>query len=149
MSISIKKKRLAEISEIIRTSEIENQDELMSELSARGYTVTQATVSRDMNELRIEKRMSRSGRNCYVFAGEATAAYKMRSLFSSAVINISFAGNIVAVKCYAGLANAACAAVDTIKFPEIVGTLAGDDTIFILTKNESAAEELREKLLEL
>ncbi len=137
----MKKKRQTEILSIISEFEIENQDELREILSKRGYKVTQATISRDINELNLEKAISDNGVNCYMKAQRASGVH-FENIFRQSVIKIDYAGNIVCVKCRSGLANAACATLDSMNLDYVVGTIAGDDTFFILVRTENDARNL-------
>ncbi len=138
----MKKKRQAEILNIIREMPVENQEMLITALAERGYSVTQATVSRDINELRLEKNINDEGVNCY---SKVYDSNKFGNIFQQSVINVNYAMNIVCLKCHSGLANAACAAFDGMSNSGVVGTIAGDDTVFILMKTENEAKELYEK----
>lgn len=144
----MKKKRQAEILRIISTNEVETQEMLLSLLRERGYEVTQATVSRDINELNIEKSVSANGVNCYAKA-EKVHSVRFHNIISEAVVSIDFAMNIVSIKCHSGLANAACAGLDMMNLSYVVGTIAGDDTIFVLTRTESDARMLSRHLKEM
>ena len=144
----MKKKRQAEILRIISTNEVETQEMLLSLLRERGYEVTQATVSRDINELNIEKSVSANGVNCYAKA-EKVHTVRFHNIISEAVVSIDFAMNIVSIKCHSGLANAACAGLDMMNLSYVVGTIAGDDTIFVLTRTESDARMLSRHLKEM
>ena len=144
----MKKKRQAEILRIISTNEVETQEMLLSLLRERGYEVTQATVSRDINELNIEKSVSANGVNCYAKA-EKVHSVRFHNIISDAVVSIDFAMNIVSIKCHSGLANAACAGLDMMNLSYVVGTIAGDDTIFVLTRTESDARMLSRHLKEM
>lgn len=137
----MKKKRQTEILSIISEYEIENQDDLREMLGKRGYNVTQATISRDINELNLEKAISNNGVNCYMKAQRATGVH-FENIFHQSVIKIDSAGNIVCVKCRSGLANAACATLDAMNIDYVVGTIAGDDTFFILVRTENDAKTL-------
>ena len=117
-------------------------------LKQKGYDVTQATVSRDINELNIEKTVSSNGVNCYAKA-EKVHTVKFHNIISEAVVNIDYAMNIVSIKCHSGLANAACAGLDMMNLSYVVGTIAGDDTIFVLTRTEGDARMLTRHLKEL
>lgn len=139
----MKKKRQAEILSIIRESPIENQDMLIKALSERGYSVTQATVSRDINELNLEKNINEDGINCYAKVSDSS---RFGNIFQQSVIKVNYAMNIVCLKCHSGLANAACAAFDGMNPNYVIGTIAGDDTVFILMRTENDARELCEKL---
>lgn len=137
----MKKKRQAEILSIISEYEIENQEVLQNLLKERGFNVTQATISRDINELNLEKNISNTGVNCYMRAHRATGIH-FENIFRQAVVSIDYAGNIVCVKCRSGLANAACATLDALNIDYVVGTIAGDDTFFILVRTENDARTL-------
>ena len=138
----MKKKRQAEILNIIREMPIENQEMLIAALAERGSSVTQATVSRDINELRLEKNINDDGINCY---SKIYDSNKFGNIFQQSVVSVNYAMNIVCLKCHSGLANAACAAFDGLNTGGVVGTIAGDDTVFILMKTENDAKELYEK----
>ena len=148
----MKAKRQAALLNIIRTEKIETQEELTSALFSAGFAVTQATVSRDIKELRLIKTLGEDGRYHY---GEATssggedATAKLHSLFRDAVHNVDHAGNMVVVKCISGTAGAVCTAADSMKLPSIVGSLAGDDTIFFVVRTEADAARLATTLREL
>lgn len=139
----MKKKRQTEILSIIKEHTVENQDMLIKALAKRGFNVTQATVSRDINELRLEKNLNEDGVSCYVQVSEEK---KYDTIFHQAIISVDYAMNIVCLKCRSGLANAACATFDIMNPDSVVGTIAGDDTVFILTRSESDAKLLCEKI---
>ena len=139
----MKKRRKAKILEIINNFEIETQEELQSKLRDAGFEVTQATISRDIHELRLVKEQSESGRYIYS-AGKKNyndnMAGRFISIFSESIISVDYALNTVCVKCFSGTANAACAAIDSMQWSGVVGTIAGDDTIFVLCKTEEFAK---------
>ena len=135
--MDIKKRREA-IIKIISENEIETQSELMEKLAELGITAGQATISRDIRELRISKHLSENDVNCYFFE-DASGDMQYNSIFAQSVISMDYAQNIVVLKCHSGLANAACKVVDDQKLGSVVGTIAGDDTVFILTKTENHA----------
>lgn len=140
-----KKQRHAALLSIIVENEVETQQELQILLKQKGFRVTQATISRDMQELKISKGLSENGVNCYYSpAMGMSPAYN--SLFAQAVVSLDYAMNTVVIKCRAGLANAACAVLDEQKFGFVIGTIAGDDTIFALTRSENHAVQLIEHL---
>ena len=135
----MKTARHAAILEIIAKNDIETQDELAEHLRRMNFRVTQATVSRDIKELRLLKVLTENGTYKYA-TGEKTEmgmANRFMQIFSHSVITINAAMNIIVVKTLSGSANAAAEAIDTMKWPEVVGTLAGDNTIFIVCKDES------------
>jgi transcriptional regulator of arginine metabolism len=141
----MRKKRLSEILSIIRESEIENQDMLICALKARGFDVTQATVSRDINELNLEKSLSENGVVRYAkrSAGRSLAT---SGVFAQAVESADYALNTVVLKCRPGWAGAACDAFEQMNFPQTVGSIAGDDTVFVLARTEKDAKDLCEKV---
>ena len=142
------RKRHALILELIQQYEITTQDELLAKLRENGFEVTQATVSRDIKELRLVKAMSPSGQYRYMAGAAQGDEYlaKFYTIFSGSVISVDYAGNTCVVKCYAGMAQAACAAIDAMHFEGIVGTLAGDDTIFVLCRTPELTQQLKSSL---
>lgn len=145
----MKKKRHELILQLIREHEIATQDELLALLRQHGFAVTQATVSRDIKELRLVKTASKGGAAVYMRSDQELQNGKVKkfySIFSQSVISVDFAGNIAVVKCYAGTANAACAAIDAMAFEQVVGTLAGDDTVFVLCRSEQETKQFKEQI---
>ena len=144
----MKEKRHGKILEIIRNNDIFTQEELQSKLSECGFKVTQATVSRDIRELKLVKVINKDGFYHYaVPEGDNIGKQsKLRNIFSGSVKSVDYAGNIVVVKCHTGMAQAVCASLDAMKYEEIVGTIAGDDTIFILLRTELNAKKFVETL---
>lgn len=144
----MKERRHAKILELIGKYSIDTQEELLRRLREEGYEVTQATVSRDIKELRLIKSLTASGKYRYTVGQEEAKDYttKFYSLFSDSALSIDYAQNMVAVKCLTGMANAVCAAMDALQWENIVGTLSGDDTIFILTRDNNSAERLSSEL---
>lgn len=137
----MKKSRQKLIIDLVEAYSIGTQEELLAMLAERGYDVTQATVSRDVKELRLTKTLDDKGDYRYTVEKNATddTVSKFNSIFSESVISTDYAGHMCVVRCYAGLAQAACAAFDSMNFNQVLGTLAGDDTIFILCKDEKDA----------
>ena len=144
----LKQNRRDQIIDIIKNHAITTQEELLEKLRENGYEVTQATVSRDIKKIGLIKAVNAKGVMCYTLPSESKKAIepKFSSIFSNSVISVARAMNDVVIKCYSGMANAACAALDSMEFEEIVGSLAGDDTILIIAQNEEAAVALCEKL---
>lgn len=136
-----KKQRHTAILKAISENEVETQDELRQLLSVEGISVGQSTLSRDMRELGIVKRLNENEVNCY-YSGMSASGAEYNSIFAQSVLSIDHAQNMVVLKCRAGLANAACAVVDEQSFPTVMGSIAGDDTVFILTKSENHAVQL-------
>ena len=147
----MKRKRQGRILELVRDNCIETQDELLAMLSADGFSVTQATISRDIKELHLIKVSGSGGRYRYTASkSESTdVSSKFYSLFADSVEDVDVGQNIVCIKCSSGMAQAVCASMDVIGFEGVIGTLAGEDTIFVLCRNEQLAAELRSELLKL
>ena len=145
----MKKNRHEAILNLISTEEISTQEELMQKLNELGYSVTQATVSRDIKYLKLIKIPGTSGQYKYsCVSGDAEDfTGKYHSIISHAVNHVDFAGNIAVVKCFPGMANAACAAIDSLEIENVVGTLAGDDTIFVLCRNEESADSFKQHII--
>lgn len=141
----MKKNRQAEILSIIGAEEIENQEMLIERLRARGYNVTQATVSRDINELNLEKSVSENGVSCYMRARRASGLHS-ENIFRQSVVSIDHAGNMICVKCRSGLANGACIMLESLNLEGVVGTIAGDDTFFALIRTENEAKIIADSL---
>ena len=137
----MKTRRHAKILELIKEHDIDTQDELLRHLREEGFDVTQATVSRDIKELRLVKTLSRSGKYKYSTGSETTndMSAKFYSLFSDSVLSVEAAMNMLVVKCMTGMAQAVCASLDAMRWPGFVGTLAGDDTIFIVCRSDADA----------
>ena len=143
----MKSARQSLILEIIETMEIETQDELADELRRRNIKVTQATVSRDIKELRLLKVLSSSGRYKYATVERAERGMndRFRRIFAESVLSLDSAQNLIVVKTIPGTANAAAEAVDSMKWPEIMGSLAGDNTILIIARSEAAVESVKKR----
>lgn len=144
----MKKRRQAKILEIISSNDVETQEQLQSMLLSSGYEVTQATISRDIKELRLVKELSSNGRYVYSTGQKNNDSITKRTggIFNESIIRIDYAINTVVIKCFTGMANAACATIDSMNLDEIVGTIAGDDTIFILCRSEETAKIFTSKL---
>ena len=142
--------RQAVILEIIYSMEIETQEELCAELTKRNYNVTQATVSRDIKELRLFKvaGVEKKYRYAYIDDGNNKISPKMHNLFRECVLTMRPAMNQVVIKTLRGNGSNAGMIVDKVNLPEIVGTLAGDDTLLIVTESVEAAKIVVEKLSE-
>lgn len=144
----MKSKRHETILEIISDKDIETQEELIAALAGAGFKVTQATVSRDIRELKLVKVTSESGKYKYTAPsakGEGVQqAYS--AAFAASVKSVDSALNTVVIKTYPGLAQAVAAGIDALSDIEIMGCVAGDDTIFALTRSEDIARETVIKL---
>mgnify|MGYP000637758464 CR=1 FL=1 len=147
----MKKRRQEAILEIIEKYDLSTQDELLQKLRDSGFDATQATVSRDIKELRLVKTMGANGQ--YKYAVTKTESdellSKFKSIFAQSVVSADFAGNIIAIRCYTGMAQAACAAFDSMHWEGLVGTLAGDDTIFALCRTPEFAAKMKNAIDEI
>lgn len=133
----MKSARHSMILQLIESENIETQDELVSRLREHGFEITQATVSRDIKDLRLIKVLTDDGRYKYATVEHAENGLTDRFLriFSHSVQSISAAGNIIVIKVIAGSANVAGEAIDSLRLPEIAGTIAGDNTIFCAVRD--------------
>lgn len=142
----MKSNRQEKILELIKNKIFLTQEDLQNELLALGYNVTQSTVSRDIKELRIVKGHDAQGNYRYI-ANEPTASVMQnrehyRELFSRSVKSVAFSLNNVVIKCYTGMAQSACVTVDEMFGDMMLGSLAGDDTIIIVTSGEPQSAHL-------
>lgn len=152
----MKNERREKVLELINTNSLETQEELIEALRNCGFEVTQSTVSRDIKQLGLVKVLDRNGR--YKYAQRFTSkeventlpvvdAEHLQNILSRSVTDVKYAMNDVVIKCYSGMAQGACVALDKLYHDMFMGTLAGDDTIFVITENENAARLFTEKLL--
>lgn len=143
----MKYNRHAKILEIIENNVIETQEELADKLKEQGMDVTQATVSRDIKELRLIKVMSSGGKYRYatLTQSENQISNRLTTILTEAYVSSDYANNIVVVKTLAGMAQAAASAIDSLKWQEILGSIAGDDTLIIVCRAEMIAEEIVNK----
>ncbi len=144
----MKTDRQAEILRIIGETEIDTQEELAQQLRKKGYKVTQATVSRDIKELRLIKISGRRTAYCYAKPGrhETPVNDRMIRLLSDSVVSIDYAGQMIVVKTLSGSANVAAEAIDNMNWEEVLGTIAGDNTIFVAVRNEIDARIISERI---
>lgn len=145
----MRNKRHDAILTLIKENDIETQQELTVALASVGFDVTQATVSRDIKELRLLKRLNDSGKYIYTQNIHPTPddiSDKMTIILSKSVVSIDYALNTIVIKTLSGMAQGAASVLDAMHFPEVLGSIAGDDTIFIITRSEEAAQKLSKKL---
>ena len=138
----LKAQRQAKIMEIISTINVETQEQLMQELQAAGFRSTQATISRDIKELRIVKELSALGTYRYTVATKevpTTFSTRINTIFRECVTRYDYAQNIVVIHTLPGLAGAAASAIDTMNMSVVVGTLAGDDTVMVILRDNNSA----------
>lgn len=147
----MKKNRHSEIIELIETYEIETQEELAERLKKAGFQVTQATVSRDIRELHLSKIPCGRGKQKYVLLkqDESQLSDKYIRVLSDGFVSMDMAQNILVIKTVAGMAMAVAAALDAIKFKEIVGSIAGDDTIMVAVRTTEETKVLMQKIEQL
>ena len=138
----MKTQRQAKIMEIISNKNVETQEQLLAELQAAGFHSTQATISRDIKELRIIKELTSFGTYRYcVSANEVSSTFsgKLNAIFRECITNFDYAQNIMVIHTLPGLASAAASAIDAMSLSVVLGTLAGDDTVFIVMRDSKAA----------
>lgn len=138
----MKSQRQAKIVEIISTTTVETQEQLLQELQSAGFTSTQATISRDIKELRIVKELTSFGTYRYATASRevpATFSGRLNTIFRESVTSFDYAQNIIVIHTLPGLANAAASALDAMNMSVVLGTLAGDDTVFVVMRDGNAA----------
>lgn len=137
------------ILEIVNSYEVDTQETLQALLLERGFNVTQATVSRDIKQLSLVKTMSDNGSYKYSLPSkpfEKSTRSALSVFFSEAVSSVDRGMNTVVIKCHTGMASAVCSKLDAVGYSNIVGTLAGDDTIFVLMKTEEDAITMIDEL---
>ena len=138
----MKSQRQAKILEIISTTNVETQEQLLAALQAEGFRGTQATISRDIKELRIVKELTSLGTYRYTTsASEVTGSFSARlnTIFRECVIGFDYAQNIIVIRTLPGLASAAGSAIDAMNLSIVVGSLAGDDTVMVVMRDDNAA----------
>lgn len=143
----MKNKRHNKIIEIVGSYNIETQDELIDKLRDNGFDVTQATVSRDIKELGLIKAITKDNKYKYAVPSVSTQeiiriSQKYRNIIRETVINVDYAEIIVVIKTYSGMAQAAAAAIDGMRWDDIVGSIAGDDTILVIMRTHEKAQEI-------
>lgn len=144
--------RQLKILDIISKHDVDTQEELVDCLRSEGFAVTQATVSRDIKEMGIIKTLSSDGRH-YKYAAqqtkEATAADKFLSMFKNTVISIKSSGNLIVLKTEAGSAGPAAELIDKLSYDEVLGVIAGDNTIFVAVDGLDHVDTIRRRLEDL
>ena len=141
----MRNKRHDAILKLISEQNIETQQELTMALSELGFKVTQATISRDIKELRLLKQLNQNGRYVYTInepAREKNDVNNMSLIFSKSVISLEYALNTVVIKTLAGMAQGAAAALDSLHNPDYLGSIAGDDTIFLAARDNTFAKKI-------
>lgn len=144
----MKTKRQRKIIELITDNEIDTQEELAKRLIENGFSVTQATVSRDIRELNLTKIAVKGGKQKYAVPNAATVVLssKYMRVLNDGILSIETSGNIMVIRTVSGMAMAVGAAIDAINIKEIIGCIAGDDTIMCIIKETESAEKVKEYL---
>lgn len=146
----MKRRRQQKILEIIANNIVLTQDDIQNLLLAAGFKVTQSTVSRDIKELRLIKGHDAAGNYRYVSSelrdNDKQSFAHYREIFSRYITNVDYALNDVVIKCVAGMASSVCVALDAMYSETMLGTIAGDDTVFIVTRSEAQAGQLSNEL---
>lgn len=140
----MKNERQKKILSIIQREDIDTQELLLSRLQQEGIRCTQATISRDIKQLHLMKEPVGRGKYRYAVSAHRSTLNvedKLRTIFRESIVSIDSAQNIVVVKTMSGLANGAAAAVDSMKIPYVVGSLAGADTVLLVMRDNASAEE--------
>ena len=147
----MKRHRQEKLLDLISRYEIETQDELIAHLREQGYEVTQATISRDIRELKIAKMTTGKGTYRYVLPKQVdpAAGVKFSSALIDSITTVDFAQNIVVIKTYPGLASAVAGGIDRMSLSQILGCVAGDDTIMVVTRDLDCAENFAKRIHDL
>ena len=143
----MKKNRQEKMLELISRYEIDTQDELIARLRDNGFDVTQATVSRDIRELKIAKMTTGKGTYRYVLPKQVDngSGMKFNNTLIDSIISVDYACNIAVLKTYPGLANAVAVGIDSMNLHQILGCVAGDDTIIIVSRDEDCAKAIADR----
>ena len=138
----MKSQRQAKIMEIISNRNVETQEQLLQELHDAGFRSTQATISRDIKELRVIKELTSFGTYRYTTSAteaKGTFSSKLNTIFRECITSYDYAQNMIVIRTLPGLASAAASAIDAMNMSVVVGTIAGDDTVFIVMRDNNAA----------
>lgn len=139
----MKKNRHQLILNYIKNNNVSTQEEIIQMLAEHGYNVTQATISRDIKELKLIKEHYGKNEVKYAVSSKKDNSDNIKMIFARSVLSVELAMNLIVIKCYPGTANAACVALDSLHFPGVVGTIAGDDTIFTACVDVNAASDTK------
>ena len=141
----MKSQRQAKIMEIISNRNVETQEQLLAELKSAGFHSTQATISRDIKELRIVKELTSLGTYRYTSSAnemDSSLTSRLNTIFRECVVSFDYAQNIIVIRTLPGLASAAGSALDGMHLNSVVGTLAGDDTVIVIMRDNNTAAAL-------
>ena len=145
----MKSERQKKILEIITRENIETQHQLIEALAREGVRSTQATLSRDIRDMHLVKEQGPDGGYRYSASGKESVLdhdVRLRKIFRESVVNYAVAQNLIVIKTLPGLADAACSTLDSMDIPNLVGSIAGDDTAFVAMKDNLSAERLCEEI---
>lgn len=144
----MKGNRQKKILEIVNRFHVETQDDLIDRLMVEGFSVTQATISRDIRELQLTKTLTGKGTYRYVAPKkeDMAAGMKFNAALVDSIVSVEYAQNLVVIKTYPGLANAVGSGIDNLAIAEVLGCVAGDDTILVATRNEGTAKNFSERI---
>lgn len=144
----MKSNRHDKIMELINRYEVETQDDLIDLLTKEGFNVTQATVSRDIRELKLTKVLTGRGKYRYMQSGRSNTddTARFNNALADSILKVDYASNMIVLKTFPGLASAVATGIDSIHMVEILGCVAGDDTIMIVARSEESAVEIANKL---
>ena len=148
----MKNNRQAKILEIIKSEAIETQEQLQQRLSAMGIACTQATISRDIKQLHLIKEPIGQGKYRYAISiqrNRLNIADKLRTIFRESIVSVDYAQNLVVLKTMSGLANAAAAALDSMRISYVVGSIAGDDTVLLILRDTDSARSFCDEIHEM
>ena len=147
----MKSERQNRILELVSKYEIETQEDMMERLREEGYLVTQATVSRDLKELKLTKALTARGtyRYCVTQGRSPAGNLRLNNAMADSITHVDYSMNNVVIKTYPGLAQAVASAVDSLNMHSILGCVAGDDTIILVTRDEASSQELSQKIRDL
>lgn len=140
----MKARRQGEILSIISSIPVETQEQLLEQLRCRGIQATQATISRDIKELHLVKELTGTGSYCYALSSKketTNVTGRLKTIFREGVVSYDHAQNLVVVKTMPGLGSAAAAAVDGMDIPDLLGSLAGDDTVLLILRTTQSAQD--------
>lgn len=147
----MKRSRHDKIIEIIARNDVETQEQLASLLKEAGYDVTQATVSRDIRQMKLSKQVTEDGKQKYVYSTADSEAMqdKYVSVLKAGYVSMEVAQNLLVIKTVSGMAMALATAIDALDIPEVIGCIAGDDTIFVAIRSYEEALAVRDRFSEM
>ncbi|MBQ6407300.1 MAG: arginine repressor [Butyrivibrio sp.] len=147
----MKRSRHDKIIEIIARNDVETQEQLASLLKEAGYDVTQATVSRDIRQMKLSKQVTEDGKQKYVYSTADSEAMqdKYVSVLKAGYVSMEVAQNLLVIKTVSGMAMALATAIDALDIPEVIGCIAGDDTIFVAIRSYEEAQAVRDRFSEM